>query len=166
MPGRDVAAHDDCGAPTGAPGSIGGYAELTPEERFAWTLAPADDGTRTVATIFPVGVDCAIGEQARRATVEGTVTELWLVRATADGPEWLLLVVSAADLAAPARTVAVLGPTADAPLYATTFEAPAIRLAERRGPDRAPGYFPITIASGGARAWLEWNGSTIEALTP
>lgn len=162
--GRHVAAHDGCGAPAGERGAIGGYAELTPEERFAWTLTPVHDGTRALA-LFALGEGCAIGEQVRRASVDGTLTELHLVRAAAEGPEWLLVVVSAADLAATARTVAVIGGGA-APLYTTTADAPVIRLAERRGPDRAAGYFPVTIASGSARTWLAWNGSAIEALTP
>lgn len=165
--GRHVLSHEGCGAPAGEPGSIGGYAELTPQERFAWTLAPVEDGARTLATIFALGEGCAIGEQVRRATVEGAVTELHLVRAAAEGPEWLLVLVSAADLAEPARTVAVIGPSAGAaPLYTSTVDAPVVRLAERRGPDRAAGYSPITIASGESRTWLAWNGSAIDALTP
>ncbi|MCZ7682843.1 MAG: hypothetical protein M5U28_30210 [Sandaracinaceae bacterium] len=165
--GRHVLSHEGCGAPAGEPGAIGGYAELTPDERFAWTLAPVEDGARTLATLFTLGEGCAIGEQVRRATAEGTVTELHLVRAAADGPEWLLVLVSAADLAEPARTVAVIGPSAGAaPLYTSTVDAPVVRLAERRGPDRAAGYFPITIASGESRTWLAWNGSAIDALTP
>lgn len=164
--GRHVSALEGCGALAGSPGSIGGYAELGPDARFAWMLTPRD-GAGTVVTVFPVGTDCTIGEQARRASVAGRVTDLRLVRATADGPDWLLVVVSAADVAAPARSIAVLGATPDAPpLYATTADAPALRLAERRGPDRAPGYFPITIASGDTRTWLAWNGAALEAITP
>lgn len=164
--GRHVSALEGCGALAGAAGSIGGYAELGPDARFAWTLTPRD-GASTVVTVFPVGADCTIGEQVRRASVAGRVTDLRLVRATADGPDWLLVVVSAGDLAAPARSIAVLGATPDAPpLYSTTADAPALRLAERRGPDRAPGYFPITIASGDTRTWLAWNGTTLEAIAP
>ena len=70
-------------------------------------------------------------------------------------------------LARPARTVAVFGtPSAAAPLYPTTADEPVLRFAERRGPDRAPGFFPITIASGDARTWLRWTGTSLEALTP
>jgi hypothetical protein len=166
VPGRNLALEEGCGAPAGSRRGLGGYAALaSPDEQFVWTLTSVDAGARTAVTLFPVDGDCAIGGQASRAVVEGTVTDLRVVRATADGLDWLLVVVTAADLEVPARTVLVFAPGADPPaLYSMTYDAPVITLAERRRPDRTPGYFPLKISSGGARTWLSWNGRTIEPL--
>ncbi len=168
--GRNVALLEGCGAPAppaeGPRPLLSGYVDLTPEQRFAWVITPSDEA-RVVIALFPAAADCSIGPQARRVDVEGAVTAIRIVPVAEGSSDWLTIVVTAPDFTLPARRVDIFGPESDVPpIHTSTVDAPVVRLAERRGPDRAAGYFPVTIQSGDTRTYLTWDGTTIVPLAP
>jgi len=136
----------------------------TADGRYPWFLDGDPYNFDPVTLSIHALTDCEVRALLHRYTLDGHLHDLLVATTEPAGGRTLVMARNSPRVGG--NVLVVLEPPREEPVLELR-DVQDFAVGVDRGPDRAPGYFPLRLETfEGVTRWYRWTGATLELVTP